>query len=193
MPRPDQDPSFSCPQGECMARAGQVLGTGGGVQDGLDGGRPVPGRNAGGGVVLGVHRNGEGSAVLGGVVLDHEGYLKLVQPLPDDGHADKAPGMPGHEVDGLGGDLFCGYGQVSLILAVVVVHDDEKVAFPDLFYSFFDSGKGHFLTPAQNPGGKGTPGLSLSFPGTSPHTCPRCPLPGSPCPRASSGPGWCSP
>src|SRR5690606_38356565 len=67
--------------------------------------------------------------------------LQLLEPLRGEGNADEAPPVAGHEVDGLGGHLFCGDDQVALVLPVGIVHHDDHFAGPDVFDGFLDGGR----------------------------------------------------
>src|SRR6266404_1286982 len=49
--------------------------------------------------------------------------------------------MLGHEVDGFRGDLVGGHDEVTLVLAVLVVDDDQHPPLPDLLDPFFDRGE----------------------------------------------------
>ena len=60
---PLEHAALAVAQREDVAGPGQVDGAGGGVDEGGDGGGPVGGRDAGGGAVAGVDRDGEGGAV----------------------------------------------------------------------------------------------------------------------------------
>ena len=86
-------------QGENMAGARQVLGAGLGIDQSLDGDRPVVGRDAGGGIVLGVDRDGERGLEMGGVVVDHQRQVELLAALFGHGDADQPARLLGHEVD----------------------------------------------------------------------------------------------
>ena len=57
------------------------------------------------------------------------------------GDADQAAAVAGHEVDGVGVDELGGQRQVALVLAVLVVDDDDEAPAPVLFDCLFDSGQ----------------------------------------------------
>ena len=44
-----------------------------------------------------------------------------------------------HEIHLFGGYLFCGNNQVAFILAVFVIHNDDKFTFLEIFYCIFDA------------------------------------------------------
>ena len=86
--------------------------------------------------MLGLDGNGEGGGEPGGIVLNHHGNAQLLQPFADDGHADQAPGLPGHEIDGLRRNLLRGHGQVALVLPAFIINDDDDLAGLDVFDRF---------------------------------------------------------
>ena len=117
------------PQREEVAGTGEFLGFDRWVQHRQDGGGAVPGRDAGGGVHVVVHRHGEGGLVLFRAVLaDHQWHLEFVQALADDWHAEQAPGVRDDEVDGLGGHHLGGHHQVAFVFPALIVNYDEKPA-----------------------------------------------------------------
>ena len=67
-----------------------------------------------------------------GVVLGHLGQPQGLATLGHEREADQAPGVRGHEIDHLGGDLLRGADQVALVLAVLVVRDDDELPRPDV-------------------------------------------------------------
>ena len=50
---------------------------------------------------------------------------ELLDAVPGKGEADQAAGVPGHEVDGVWGRELRGDDEVALVLAILVVHEDE--------------------------------------------------------------------
>ena len=58
-----------------------------------------------------------------------------------DGEADEPPAVEGHEVDGLRGHELGRHGEVALVLAVLVVADDDHPAGLDLLQRLLDRGK----------------------------------------------------
>jgi hypothetical protein len=77
----------------------------------------------------GLDGHAERGAEPGGVLLvaDHERDPQLVEPLAEHRQAHEPAAVAGHEVDGLGSDLLGGDREVALVLAVLVVHDDEHL------------------------------------------------------------------
>src|ERR1700686_3845128 len=53
-------------------------------------------------------------------------------------HADQAPAMLGHEVDGVWRDFLSRHDEVTFVLAVLVVGDDDHAALPDVFETVLD-------------------------------------------------------
>jgi hypothetical protein len=126
----------------------QVVRLGERVDEALDGLGAVEGRNAGGGVFLGVDRYGERRLEMGGVVAHHQRQAELVAALFGERGADQAARLLGHEVDRLGSHLLGGDHQVALVLAVLVVDDDDHLALLEGFYGFRD-GYGHLSGPVK--------------------------------------------
>ena len=125
-------------QREDVARPRQVVRARGGVDEGADGDGAVEGRRARRHAAPGVHADGEGRAERRRVVRDHHGDLQLVQALPHHRHADQAPAVLGHEVDGLRRHLVRGHQEVALVLPVLVVHHHEDATGTDLLDGLLD-------------------------------------------------------
>lgn len=124
-----------------MAGSGEILGDRAVAGQSTDCSRPVAGGDTCGSISIIVNGDREGSAVLSGVdPVDHHGDVKFVQPLADDGDAQKAPGIIDGEVDGLGGDLLGRHGEVALVLPASIVHYDDESAVLDLFQGLFHAG-----------------------------------------------------
>ena len=56
----------------------------------------------------------------------------MVGALLGEGEADEAAAVAGHEVDGLGGDVLGGQGEVALVLAILIVDHDDHAAGLDI-------------------------------------------------------------
>ncbi len=80
----------------------------------------------------GVDGFGEGGAEVRGVLGRHGEQAKVVEALLGHGETDQAAAVFGHEVDGFGGDLLGGHGEIAFIFAVFVVDDDDHAAGADL-------------------------------------------------------------
>src|SRR5205823_12915263 len=68
----------------------------------------------------------------------YQGQLQLVQASTGQGHADQTTALSRHEVDRLRGNHLGGHDEVPLVLAVLVVHDDDKLTLLDHFDCFTD-------------------------------------------------------
>jgi hypothetical protein len=73
------------------------------------------------------------------VMARSEALMPVVTPRRASMASQKA--VLGHEVDGIGGDLFGGHGEVAFVFAVLVVDEDDHAALADLFDGFFDGGE----------------------------------------------------
>ena len=93
-----------------------------------DGARAVGGRDAGGDALARLDRDGEGGLVAGAVVLRHQRQAELLDALAGQRQADQAARVLGHEVDGLGRRALRRDDEVALVLAVLVVDQDEHPA-----------------------------------------------------------------
>src|SRR6185437_9104857 len=65
----------------------------------------------------------------------------MVRALFSEGEADEAAAVAGHEIDGLGGDVFGGEGEVAFVFAVFVVDDDQHAAGANFVEGSGDVGK----------------------------------------------------
>src|SRR5439155_3161942 len=119
-----------------------------GSADGLDGGGSVVGAGPGGRGSPGVDRHGEGGLERAFLPCPHERDPEPLQSATLARHADDAPAVGGHEVDGLGGDLLGGQDEVALVLPVRVVDDDHHPARPDLLDGLRDRRKALFAPHA---------------------------------------------
>ena len=99
---------------------------------------PIVGGDTGGGALQRVDGDREGRAQARGVVAHHHGQLQLFKALGCQRNADDAAGVADDEVDGLGGRLLGGHDEVALILAVLVIDDDDHPPLTDLGYCLID-------------------------------------------------------
>ena len=93
-----------------------------------DGARAVGGRDAGGDALARLDRDGEGGLVARAVVLRHQRQAELLDPLAGQRQADQAARVLGHEVDRFGRGALRRDDEVALVLAVLVVDQDEHPA-----------------------------------------------------------------
>src|ERR1700679_1788935 len=70
----------------------------------------------------------ERGAELRRIASDHRVELQMIGTLLGQGKADEAPAEFRHEVDRFRCDMLCSEGQVSLILAIFIVDDDEHAS-----------------------------------------------------------------
>ena len=169
-------------QREHVPGPGQVLGARLGIDGGEDGLGAVGGGDAGGGAALGLDGHAERGAETGGVllVLDHQGNAQLVEPLPGHREADEAAPVAGHEVDDLGRDLLGGDGEVALVLAVLVVDDDQHLAGLEVLEGVGNGAERHSGVPQRardcDPTGRGRPGAApRTWRSRPPRGSPACP------------------
>ena len=94
--------------------------------------------NAGGHASPGLDRDCERRAVRRSVVLDHQRQIEVAAPLLGQREANESAPMLRHEVDRLRGDLLGRDAKVSLILAVLVIDNDDELPATIKFCSFFD-------------------------------------------------------
>ena len=130
----DEDSTLAGAEGEDVAGTGEVVGGGVGADGDLDGVGTVGSRDACRDAFAGFDGLGEGGAEAGGVVLGHGAEAHVVGALFGKGEADEAAAEAGHEVDGLGGAELGGEGEVTLVLAILVVDDDDHAASLELGY-----------------------------------------------------------
>ena len=90
--------------------------------------------------VNGYRKSGaEGRRVLG----NHHCELQVPDPFFSQRQTDEPPAMGGHEIDGLGSDLLRRHAEITLVLAVFVIHQDDHSAPSNLFDGLFNSSQWH--------------------------------------------------
>ena len=115
-------------QREHMARCHDVLRAARRIDRHSDGARAVGGGNAGGHALARLDGDGKGRLVTCAVVLRHQGQTELLDPLAGEREADQAARMLGHEVDRFGGGALRGDHEIALVLAILVIDQDEHPA-----------------------------------------------------------------
>ena len=66
------------------------------------------------------------------------GQVKFCASAQGDGCAEHASGVFQHEVHFFGCDLLCCDNQVAFILAILIIHHDDKLALSEIVDGFFD-------------------------------------------------------
>ena len=131
----DEDAAIAGAERVDVAGAEQVLRLGV-IGDGdLDGGRLVLHADAGGDAEsrVGIDGDGEGGAKLRGVALDLRVQVQAVAGLRREREANDAARVLHHEVDRLVRHLLGGVDDVPLVLAVLVVHEHDRLAGLEVF------------------------------------------------------------
>ena len=101
----------------------------------------VGGRDAGGDALASLDRDGEGG-LEGRLVLGrHQVEAELLAALVGQREADQAAAVRRHEVDRLGRRELRRHRQVALVLAVLVVADDDHPAAADVLDRLLDGGE----------------------------------------------------
>ena len=130
-------------QGENVARRHQIPGAGVVGHRNLNGVGAVGGGNARGHAGTGFNGDGEIGSEARAVALGHERQFQLVHKGGAEGKADQAARVAGHEVDGFGGHVFGGDGDVAFVLAILVVHQNDHPALADFFHGLFNTANSH--------------------------------------------------
>ena len=113
----------------------------GGVDGDLDRPRPVGGGDAGRDAVARLDRDRERRAERRLVLVGHLAQAELVAALWREAQADQPAAVGRHEVDRVGRHELRRDRQVALVLAVLVVDDDDEPARPDLLDRLLDRGE----------------------------------------------------
>ncbi len=119
----------------------EVLRPGFGGDRHLDGVRPVGGRDARRHAFAGLDRHGEGRLQPRLVLARHRGQFQLGAAQRRQRETDQATTLLGHEVDVLRGRELRGQREITLVLAVLVVADDDHPALAQLLEGFLDRGE----------------------------------------------------
>jgi len=111
----------------------------------LDRAAAVGGRNAGRDAFARLDRNGERCAERRLVVVGHRAQSEPVGALLGEAQADEPARVCRHEVDRVRSSELGGDRQVALVLAVLVIDDDDHAALADVLDRFLDGGerRGH--------------------------------------------------
>ena len=112
-----------------------------GIDRGEDRRRAIGRGDAGAREALGLDRHGECRAEARGILRRHLREVELAQPVFRHRRADEAAPVPGHEVDRGRRDLLCRNREVALVLAILVVDDDDHLAIANGVDSLLDRRK----------------------------------------------------
>ena len=123
----------------------EVAGTSAGIDERLNRGRAVEGRDAGARALPCVDRDRERGAVGLGVHGDHQRQIERVEAIAGHGHADHAGGVLQEECDLLRRGGFRGHDEIALVLALLIVGHDHDLAPPYRGDRIFDPGERHQL------------------------------------------------
>ena len=132
VPAADEHATLAVAQREDVAGPGQLPRLGGRVGQHPDGVGAVGGADAGADAVAGVHRDRVRRAQLVLVVRGHQRDLEPLQHGARHRHADHAAGVADREGHQLGRRLGGGEDDVALVLAVLVVDHDHRLAGGDV-------------------------------------------------------------
>ena len=138
-----QDAAGTVAQGDDVARAVEIGGLSGRVDEGAHRGGAVAGGDARGRAVAVVDGDGEGRALGLGVGDHHQGQVQLVGAGGLEGDAEDPRGVLEEEGHGLRRDVLGRHDEVALVLAVLVVDDDDHAAAAQLLQGFFNAGQRH--------------------------------------------------
>ena len=78
------------------------------------------------------------------------GRPELVALLLGEREADEPAAVRGHEVDVLGRDALGGDAEVALVLAILVVHEDDHATGADFLQRLFDGDDRRSVTPVRH-------------------------------------------
>src|SRR5581483_297345 len=135
--------AFARLEGEDVAGAGEVLGTGGGVDECLDRGGTIERGDTGARAVAVVDRHEEGGALALRVLPPHRVQLELTGALRGDRRADVARRVVEEERDLLGRDELRRHDEIAFVLAVLVVDDHDDLTATDGGHRVFDRCEPH--------------------------------------------------
>ena len=119
-------------EGVDVSRSAEGLRRAGGVGEGAYGGGAVVGADARGAAFELVDGDGEGCAQHAGVVAHLARQVEFLAAADGDGCAEHATGILQHEVHHLGGNLLGGADEVALVLAVLVVDNNDEAPLAEV-------------------------------------------------------------
>src|SRR5215207_8388217 len=140
---PLQHTARSRPKRENVARHLKVLRTRRFIHSNPAGVRPVRRRNSSRDPVPRLYTRGEGRTHTRSVVPGHLRYLQAVYYLPGHRQADETAPVRRHEVYVVGRYKLGRHRQVTLVLPVLIVANNDHLAGFNLFYDLLDRTKRH--------------------------------------------------
>ncbi len=157
-----------------VPRAPEVTGHRVGGDGYLDGPGAVGGRDAGGHAEAALRVDGdrERGGHLFAVAVDHLRQVEARAILRRQRKTDPAAGKPEHEVDDLGRDTFGRADEVTLVLAVLVVDDDDHLPRGQVGNGLRNRRQGHGALPGPMPAARK---CRTYLPITSPSRCTASP------------------
>ncbi len=142
LPGTDEHAALARLKREHVPRPRQVRRTRVRIDGGEHGRRAIAGGDPRRRDALGFDGYREGSTEVRRVLRHHLRQVQLRQPLLGHRQADQAAPVRHHEVDGVRRDLLRRDCQVALVLAILVVDDDDHAAVADRLDRLLDGGEG---------------------------------------------------
>ncbi len=141
----DECSAVSGAEGVDVSRAKEVVGLGVVGDGNLDGGGTVFGADAGGDTKAfgGIDGDGEGGSELGGVVFGLAMESEAIALFGGERKADESSAMGDHKVDGFGGDELSSVDEVALVLAVLIINQDNGSPRFQLFDGLWNTHERH--------------------------------------------------
>jgi hypothetical protein len=123
-----------------VSRPPKIRGNSFRIDRDVDGSGPISGRDAGADAEppLGIDADGECRRQLLGVPLRHWSQAQLVAALAGQCQANQPPAVEGHEIDHLGRRQLGGADEVTLVLPILIVGDDDDLAVTQIVDGLLD-------------------------------------------------------
>ena len=134
----NEDAAFASDERKNVPRRDDIGGTFCRVDRGRNRSRPVERRNAGRNALARLDRLREGGTIAGSIRTHHEFETKVMGARLRQRQADETAAMLGHEVDGVGCRHLRRNDEVTLVLAIFRVDENDHTAILHLFDDLFD-------------------------------------------------------